>query len=91
MVSYIERSRKATVLDYIVNAHSGDPNKITVCFVNQKGINEKDITADGRFKASGGISPTGTGTALNLDPNGNIKQHTCKWQWQKLYTYPKLK
>jgi hypothetical protein len=72
--NYIERSRKHVVLHYINETHSNrDVNKITVYFINQKCINEKDIKPDGKYKTSGGISPTGDGIAyLVLDPDGKI-------------------
>lgn len=71
--SYIERSKKATVLSYLNHSHKEDTSKITVYFINQKCINETDITEDSQFKATGGVSPTGTGIAyMVLDPEGNM-------------------
>ncbi len=72
--NYIERSKKGTVLQKIITTHKEDKNKLTVYFINQKCINEKDIKEDGQFNTSGGISPTNTGVAfLVLDPAGHIK------------------
>ncbi|RLK02502.1 type VI secretion system tube protein TssD [Tenacibaculum discolor] len=72
--NYIERSRKHVVLHYINETHSNrDINKITVYFINQKCVNEKDIKSDGTYDTSGGISPTNEGIAyLVLDPDGKI-------------------
>lgn len=72
--NYIERSKKNIILSFVSNKHKEDTNKLTIYFINQKCINEKDITEDGEFKLAGGISPTGTGIAyLVLDNQGNIK------------------
>ncbi|MHC9089991.1 type VI secretion system tube protein TssD [Tenacibaculum sp. IMCC1] len=72
--NYIERSRKEVILSAISSKHVEDVNKLTVYFINQKCINEKDIQPNGKYKTMGGVSPTGTGVAfLVLDPNGNIE------------------
>ncbi|WP_417784745.1 hypothetical protein [Tenacibaculum sp.] len=73
--NYIERSRKEAVLYCIRKKHSNrDTDKITVYFINQKCIDEKEIKPDGTYDMSGGFSPTGEGRAyLVLDSNDKIE------------------
>ncbi|MGQ3678893.1 type VI secretion system tube protein TssD [Tenacibaculum discolor] len=72
--NYIERSRKEAVLYCIRKKHSNrDTDKITVYFINQKCIDEKEIKQDGTYDMSGGFSPTGEGRAyLVLDSSDKI-------------------
>ncbi len=62
------------VLNTIINAHQSKPNGLTVYLTYHKCINETDLTDKDTFKASGGISPTGTGVAfVTLNAEGHIE------------------